>query len=297
MSDVLDIVALRSLTAIADAGGFRRAAMSLHLSQSAISGHVRRLEIACNQPLIDRTAKGMRFTPAGQLLLADARAILAAHDDALSRARRSVEADRGRVLTMGATEHGAERLLPVISAVLATAFPDCAIRFRIDRGQRLIARLEDGDVDAALLLGPATGRDQEPAGALPLTWYSARGWQRSPEPDQPLPIIAIEGPCTIREHALRTLAEHRISSTVVCEAGHLAGVLNATRAGFGVALLAHLGRAPEDLEARHDLPVVADQPIHVRSRRDAPHDLAATIAGGVLDSHYLREASMQLAAS
>jgi DNA-binding transcriptional LysR family regulator len=293
MSDVLDIVALRSLTSIADAGGFRRAAESLHLSQSAISAHVRRLELACNQSLIDRTGKGLCFTAAGQLLVADARAILAAHDDALIRARGSV--DRDHILAIGATEHGAERLLPVITAALGATFPDCTIRFRIDRGQRLVARLDDGDLDAVLLLGPATGRGQEPAGALPLTWFAARGWQRSPEPGRPLPIIAIEGPCTIREHALRALAENQISSTVVCEAGHLAGVVNATRAGLGVALLAHLGPPPEDLEPRPDLPSVADQPIHVRTRRHAPRNLRATIAVGVLHSPYISESSMQVA--
>jgi hypothetical protein len=69
MSDVLDIVALRSLTGIADAGGFRCAAESLHLSQPAISAHVRRLEIARNQSLIDRTGKGLPFPAAGQLLV------------------------------------------------------------------------------------------------------------------------------------------------------------------------------------------------------------------------------------
>jgi DNA-binding transcriptional LysR family regulator len=293
MSDVLDIVALRSLTGIADAGGFRRAAESLHLSQSAISAHVRRLELACNQSLIDRAGKGLCFTPAGQLLVADARVILAAHDDALVRARGWV--DRDHVLTIGATEHGAERLLPVITAALGTAFPGCTIRFRIDRGQRLLARLNDGDLDAVLLLGPATGRDQEPAGALPLTWFAARGWQRPPEPDRPLPIVAIEGPCTIREHALRALAENQIPSTVVCEAGHLAGVINATRAGLGVALLAHLGAHPEDLEPRPDLPAVADQPIHVRTRRHAPPNLRSAIAAGLLRSPYFSQAPVPVA--
>ncbi|MFT4042780.1 MAG: LysR family transcriptional regulator [Gordonia sp. (in: high G+C Gram-positive bacteria)] len=291
MSDVLDIVALRSLTGVADAGGFRRAAQSLHLSQSAISAHIRRLELACNQTLIDRKAKGLRFTSAGALLVADARVILAAHDDALSRARGSLQ--DANVLTVGATEHGAERLLPIISAALGAAYPEYTVRFRLDRGQRLVGHLDAGDLDAALLLGPAICGDQEPAGALPLTWFAAHGWQRPAQPETPLPVVAIEGPCTIREHALRALAEHRIPSTVVCEAGHLAGVVNAARAGLGVALLAHLGRSPEDLEPRLDLPAVDDQPLHVRTRRQAPSDLRATIADALLGSPYFGEPSIR----
>jgi DNA-binding transcriptional LysR family regulator len=82
---------------------------------------------------------------------------------------------------------------------------------------------------------------------------------------------------------------------VVCEAGHLAGVVNAARAGLGVALLAHLGGPPEDLEPRPDLPAVADQPIHVRTRRHAPHNLRTTIAAGLLQSPHLSRPSMQVA--
>jgi DNA-binding transcriptional LysR family regulator len=53
MSRVLDIVPLRSLIAVADAGGFHRAAADLQLSQSAVSQHIRRLEKALGRPLVE----------------------------------------------------------------------------------------------------------------------------------------------------------------------------------------------------------------------------------------------------
>jgi hypothetical protein len=43
MGQVLDIVAMRSLVAVADCGGFHQAATVLQISQSAVSQHVRRL--------------------------------------------------------------------------------------------------------------------------------------------------------------------------------------------------------------------------------------------------------------
>ena len=278
MTDVLDIVALRSLTSIADAGGFRRAAESLHLSQPAVSQHVRRLEQACGRALVQRSGRGTQFTTEGELLVAEARKILAAHDDALQRLR--VPAETEQVFVVGSTEHAADLLLPAITTRLTAQFPDHAVRFRIDRGSQLHDRLDQGAIDASLFIGDVRGRSVRPAGALPLAWYSAPGWRL---PRGAVPVVAIDEPCTIRRRALAVLADNRIASSVVCEAGHLAGVLNATRAGLGVALLAHFGAPPEGLERRDDLPAVAPEPLHVRGRAGAAAHLVATIADAAGD--------------
>jgi DNA-binding transcriptional LysR family regulator len=276
MAGVLDIVALRSLTSIADSGGFRRAAGSLHLSQSAVSQHVRRLEQVCGRALVRRDGNGARFTPEGELLLAEARKILAVHDDALERLRAADGSERA--LVIGATEHAADLLLPSVTARLRSSFPDCAVRFRIDRGHQLHDRLDDGALDASLFIGDVRGRDVSPAGALPLAWYAAPGWHPPRDARHGIPLVVIDEPCTIRRRALRVLGDSGLAASVVCEAGHLAGVLHAARAGLGVALLAHLGTAPEGLEQRHDLPAVTPEPMHVRGRRGAPDGLVTAVA-------------------
>jgi DNA-binding transcriptional LysR family regulator len=88
MSRVLDIVPLRSLIAVADAGGFHRAAADLQLSQSAVSQHIRRLEKALGRPLVEPDGRRARLTAAGVALLSEARRIVAAHDEALERLSR-----------------------------------------------------------------------------------------------------------------------------------------------------------------------------------------------------------------
>ncbi|OHV36037.1 MULTISPECIES: LysR family transcriptional regulator [Pseudofrankia] len=273
MVGILDIIALRSLTSIADSGGFRRAADSLHLSQSAVSQHVRRLEQVCGRPLVRRDGNSARFTSDGELLLAEARKILAAHDDALERLRRADDAER--TLVIGSTEHAADLLLPSITARLRSGFPDHAVRFRIDRGRQLNDRLDEGAIDASLFIGDVRGRDGHPAGALPLAWYAAPEWQ---PPRGAVPLVVIDEPCTIRRRALQILRDNRMEASVVCEAGHLAGVLHAARAGLGVALLAHVGTPPEGLRQRDDLPTVEPEPLHVRGRRGAPATLVTAVA-------------------
>jgi len=273
MGGILDIIALRSLTSIADAGGFRRAAGSLHLSQSAVSQHIRRLEQVCGRPLVVRDGNAARFTPDGELLLAEARKILAAHDDALERVRRADSP--GRTLVIGSTEHAADQLLPSITARLRSGFPEHEVRFRIDRGKQLNDRLDEGAIDASMFIGDVRGPDSHPAGALPLAWYAAPGWQ---PPRGAIPLVVIDGPCTIRRRALQVLRDNEIDASVVCEAGHLAGVLHAARAGLGAALLAHLGTPPEGLRALDSLPAVEPEPLHVRGRRGAPPTLVTAVA-------------------
>jgi len=69
---VLDITALRSIVAVADQGGFHRAAEALMLSQSAVSQHVRRLEKAVGRPLVRKDGRASRFTPEGEALVGEA---------------------------------------------------------------------------------------------------------------------------------------------------------------------------------------------------------------------------------
>jgi DNA-binding transcriptional LysR family regulator len=62
MAKVLDITPLRSLIAVADAGGFHRAAATLQLSQSAVSQHIRRLERVLGRPLVEPDGRRTRLT-------------------------------------------------------------------------------------------------------------------------------------------------------------------------------------------------------------------------------------------
>lgn len=271
MPAVLDIVALRSLVAVAECGGFHRAAESLLVSQSAVSQHVRKLERTAGRPLVRRDGRGSRFTPEGEALVGEARRILAAHDAAVERLGVG---DGRESIVLGSTEHAADELLPRVLRALQGVVPDCAVRFRLDRSSRLDDATDRGTLDLAVYLGD---RGDDPAattvGTLPLRWYAAPGWRR-PERG-PIPLVVIDSPCTIRRRALQTLADHGVDAVVVGEAAYLAGVLNAARGGLGVALLAGAGTAVDGLEPFPDLPPVTPEPLYLRVRQGAHPGLRA----------------------
>jgi len=264
MPNELDITPLRSLIAVADTGGFHRAAAALQLSQSAVSQHVRRLERVLGRPLVEPDGRRARLTPSGVALLAEARQIIAIHDDALRRLAVTSPA----AFVIGATDHAAEHILPPMVAALGAALPDLEVTFRFDRTVPLNEAVDRGTVDLAVFVSEASTQPAEPLGSLPLVWSAAPGWQ--PPPDgEPWPLIAIEEPCAIRERALAELAGHGITARVVGEAAYLAGVVSAARAGLGISLLALAGPPPDGLARVGALPAAAPIGFAARARYGA----------------------------
>ncbi|GAA2639505.1 LysR family transcriptional regulator [Paractinoplanes durhamensis] len=271
MGHVLDIFALRSLVAVADCGGFHRAAAVLGVSQSAVSQHVRRLEKVIGRPIVERQGRTAVFTPDGQALLGEARQILAVHDNAL---RRLVGTERPTV-TVGTTEHAAHLILPAVTAAL----PGHQVRFRIDRTRRLDAAIDRGALDLAAHMAEASSAEGVPVGSLPLTWYAAAGWP--PPAGRGLPVVAIEEPCVLRRRALAALSSSDLDPYVVCDSGYVAGVLDAVRAGLGVALMATAPSVPDGLAELPELPPVSPAPISMRARSGADPQVTEAVAAGL----------------
>ncbi|MEV0159112.1 LysR family transcriptional regulator [Nonomuraea fuscirosea] len=275
MNRTLDIAPLRSFVAVADTGGFQRAADALHLSQGAVSQHVRRLESAIGRPLVERRGRGSRFTADGEKLLGLARNLLALHDEGL----RSFGHEARGTIVIGSTEHAAAQLLPHLATALDAPAPRYGVKFRIDRGTKLRESFATGRIDLALLIGPADDPRATAVGDLMLTWYSAPGWT-APRRGEPLPVVAFDDPCALRDRALVTLAHHSIPAAIAAEANQLAGVQAAVSAGAGVALLATLGQTPAGLVPRDDLPRPSPLPLALWTRQG----VAPTVSGRVSDT-------------
>jgi DNA-binding transcriptional LysR family regulator len=268
---ILDIGPLRSLIAIAENGGFHRAAGSLSLSQSAVSQHVRRLETVVGKPLLERDGRQARFTVAGEALLNEARQIVAAHDRALER----LVFAPARQLVVGVTEHAGDVILPKIVSDLRGLDPTVQVTFRFDRAKPLNAMIDRGALDVAVFVADGDRYAGIPVGSLPLRWCASPDFKRAPT--EPLPLIAIESPCAIRSTALLILAENDIEATVVGDAAYLAGAINAARAGLGVTLLAFAGQPPEGLVEMDDLPPASRIPLNARVREGADEQLTSVV--------------------
>ncbi|GAA1934214.1 LysR family transcriptional regulator [Kitasatospora viridis] len=274
MTRTLDIAVLRSMVAIAENGGFHRAAGALDISQSAVSQHVRRLERIIGRPLVERHGRGIRFTSDGEVAVTEARRVLAAHDEALVRLGLA-ETDHPGYL-IGTTEHAAEGLLPVISRTLGTECPGQAVRFRLDRSTALHEAIDRGTVDAAVFIGNPGHRQSVQAGEVRLSWFAAPEW-RVPDRTAPIPLVAIDGPCVLRDRATAALEGAGRTVTVIAEAAQFTGVVSAVRAGLGISLLADHGPLPAGLVRIGELPEVPPERLYLRHRPGAPWPLTRAL--------------------
>ncbi|MDA0171454.1 LysR family transcriptional regulator [Solirubrobacter taibaiensis] len=266
MATSLDLDHLRTLVAIAECGGFSKAAAALHISQPALSQHVRLLERGLGRKLFEKDGRGMKFTAEGDRVLAEARQILAVHDQAL--ARLDVRAEQ--TLVVGSTEHAAEQVLPAMIRALSEAFPHVTTRFEIGRSTQLTESVAKGVVDFAIILASRGDEGGREIGRLPLVWYST--------PDAGTDsLVAFEEPCALRERALTALAAEGRRVSVRGQSTTLEGVLAGARAGLGVALLPSIGGDPGGLVARDDLPHVGSAGLNLLARRglDPRVELAA----------------------
>ncbi len=277
MAQVLDIAPLRSLVAVADCGGFHRAAAALHLSQSAVSQHLRRLEAVVGESIVQRSGRGVVFTDVGHKTLRHARTILAAHDAALD----DLGATEHRVLTIGATEHGADVMLAGLSRVLRERLPDLRVRFRLDRNVSLADSIDRGLVDLAIMLDGAGLDRANASGVVQLQWVSARSLTLSPR--EPLPLVIFAEPCTLREPAFAILESHHIEYEIAAECGDLSGLYAAVRSGLGAALLPMIGKFPDGLSPAEGLPSANSASILVRGRTGIDPDLLGTVDNAVRD--------------
>jgi DNA-binding transcriptional LysR family regulator len=277
MAQVLDIAPLRSLVAVADCGGFHRAAAALHLSQSAVSQHLRRVETVVGEPIVQRSGRGIVFTEIGLKALRHARTILAAHDTALE----DLGATEHKLLTVGATEHGADVMLAGLSSALRERLPDMRVRFRLDRNVSLADSIDRGLVDLAIMLDGAGLDRAHASGVVRLQWISARTLAISPR--DPLPLVIFSEPCTLREPAFSVLENHHIDYEIVAECGDLSGLYAAVRSGLGVALLPMIGKFPDGLCPAEGLPPANSASVLVRGRAGIDPDLLNTVDGAVRD--------------
>jgi DNA-binding transcriptional LysR family regulator len=137
---------LAYFVAVAETLHFGQAAERLGITQPPLSRAIAHLERRVGVPLLERTTRQVRLTAAGEAFLAECRAILAAMDTAVRKARRAAEQERVTIAVRPAAGPG---VLPALLAAGAQG-PEGVLTdvvFTYDE----IGALRDGTADVALM--------------------------------------------------------------------------------------------------------------------------------------------------
>lgn len=224
----LDITPLRSFSAVCTFGGFRRAAVALSLTQSAVSRHIAILEQTTGRTLFDRRGRHIELTHEGRELQIDAERILATHDAAVARYAQPAP----EMLTVASADHVADELLPDLIAQIRELLPAAQLLLRTGRGPELRTAVERGEIDIAVVFTELT---HEAEYGVPLQWIASPSLHWND--DRRVPLVTFQHDNALKAAALTALTDNDYTPVLVGEAPDLAGVHALVRAGTGVALL------------------------------------------------------------
>ncbi|HRO11910.1 LysR family transcriptional regulator [Amaricoccus sp.] len=229
---MLDPRLLRAFAAIVDAGSFTLAAERLNMTQSTVSQQLARLEDAVGPALIDRGARPVVPTAAGERLLGYARRILALQQEA-----EAALADPAGTasIRIGVPED-------IVSAQAATVFADFARRHRRIRldvtaglSRDLTRRYRAGEFDIVVVKEPEAGPDCRASFPEAMAWFESAAapgaWPN------PIPLVAFPPGGLYREPMFARIEREQLRWYVAFSGSSLHNVLVAVEAGLGLSLL------------------------------------------------------------
>ncbi|MFF8657080.1 LysR family transcriptional regulator [Streptomyces huasconensis] len=183
---MLNLERLRTLDALARHGSVGGAAAGLHVTTSAVSQQMAKLEREVGQQLLAKNGRGVRLTDAGRLLAEHAARILSQ----VERAQADLEEQRGKAvgeLRISAFPTAMRGLLPAALAALRAGHPGLRVGCHEVEPAPAVAAVVRGDIDMAVVLD----------------WYN----KPLPIPDGLVKAPLLEDPADIAMPAAHPLAD------------------------------------------------------------------------------------------
>lgn len=238
---------LEYLVALADHRHFGRAAAACYVSQPTLSTQIKKLEGELGVALVERGARTVLLTPAGEAVVLRARHLL---DDAdqIRRIARAVADPESGTLRLGLFPTLAPYLLPHVIDGLRTRFPRLELLLVEEKSHELVDRLKAGTLDAAVLALPVDdGLAAEPLFREDFLLAVPVGHELADAPE-PLPaavlagreLLLLEDGHCLREQALAVCAGAGGAERGGFRATSLETLRHMVATGAGITLLPEL---------------------------------------------------------
>src|ERR1700738_3718169 len=196
----LDIPAVRAFLLVAELESFTRAAEALGTTQAAVSMKLQRLEAMVGKRLLERSPRAVRLTPDGSSFRDNARALMQAHDRALT-GQQSVR----QQLSLGISDHAAgPELVPLLERLHAMS-SQLALAVTIGFSREMLDVYDAGELDAVVVRQEGGRRGGEKLTEDEFGWFASKrfAWHRG----ETLPLATLAPPCGVRAIAVRPLAK------------------------------------------------------------------------------------------
>ena len=278
MSLSLEIDLLRSFIVIAEVRALTRAANRIGRTQSALSQQMKRLEEIVDQPLFQRTGRGVILTNPGERLLIHAQRILRLHDEAMADLSGKGLSGTSRV---GCPDDYATVFLPHLLRQFSSQHPQALVEVTCAPTPRLREQLEMHALDLEMISLPEDTPDGGIIRREPLVWVGYPGLDCAHI--DPLPL-ALSDPDTL-DHVAACEALQRAGRAyrIAYASSSLAGLTALVRSGQAVAVITRTAVAPDlsILNGDPALPLLPSIGITLKFERERPSHLVAVFAGHI----------------
>ena len=270
---------LKTFVAVAELRHFARAASTCNVSQPAVSHQIAQLEHEVGAKLLNRTARRVSLTVAGEVMLEEARRILAAVDRARERMHGVTSGAVGRI-RLGASATPGLYLVPRLLAIYRAEHPAFELRFEIGVLDDICARVARNDLDMAIIAGVPTTHELR---ARPLCRDE---------------LVAVQAPSTraaakaLRRELDAWFHRHRLKPGRLMSFNGPDAVKRAVIAGLGIAIVSKM-TVEEELTTRRlaqidvRLPLPA-RDVHVVDHPQKHHGAACSAMLGLLAATFCR---------
>jgi molybdate transport repressor ModE-like protein len=252
LSLLWDATRLRLLVEVERRGSVSAAAKAVGIGQSSASEHLRLLEAAAGQRLVERNGRGSRLTEAGRVLASSASqalAMLAAGEEEL----HALAGLNAGTVHIGASTTPGVYLLPDTLGCFRRDHPNVAVEVEIAGTGEIIERLLAGRIQLALV-GETTVDDRvelepfladEIVGVAKPGLFAIRNGAVKPEVLGTQTLLVREASSSTRQIAERALSEAGVRTENVWELDSSEAIKRAAREGLGVAFLSRYAVAEE----------------------------------------------------
>jgi LysR family carnitine catabolism transcriptional activator len=272
---------LRTFVAVAEHKSFRKASEQLHLSQPALSLHIRDLEEALQVPLFHRTTRSVTLTSEGERFLIRAHRVLDELESAVVELQDQASRLRGRVV-ISCLPTIAYHVLPKAIASVAMEYPGVDIRVFDEVNAPLLRRVLSREADFGI--GPRPEREDDlefsPILTDPFVAVVPNNHPLASSPTVRLkalakhPILTLARGTNVRSHLDRVFEGEGLELKPAHEAFHRATLCGYAQAGLGVAILPLMVQSMMESASLTTIRIIAPEiarEFGIIQRRDQAH--------------------------
>ncbi len=239
----MDLNHLRSFVTVAEFGHLTRASEMLHLSQPALSAHIKALEEEFGVTLFERTPSGMTLTPSGRQLLAEAEQIIGAVEH-LKHSAQELRGEPTGTVRLGTVLEPSVLRVGDLLVRARERYPQIEIELTQVMSSDALARVRSGALDASFYFGEAPEpdllsiplRDIVYRVAMPAAWADELAdapWEKVAE----RPWIVAPEPSSHRRLVMELFRDRSPRPERIVEADNESLINNLVESGVGISLL------------------------------------------------------------